>query len=62
MKDLGPGPPAVMPVIDYIDEQKQFPNTMEQNPGTSIDCNNIGKFFASFKYKKSETFTYQIQD
>ncbi|VDO44528.1 unnamed protein product [Brugia timori] len=44
-KNLGPAPPAAMPIIDYSDEQKQIADinfdSTEQNSRVSTDCANI---------------------
>uniref|UniRef100_A0A0R3RL74 ZP domain-containing protein n=1 Tax=Elaeophora elaphi TaxID=1147741 RepID=A0A0R3RL74_9BILA len=39
VEELGPGPPAVMPLNDYSEEQKQIAETTEQSP--EIQCTNI---------------------
>ncbi|VDN82983.1 unnamed protein product [Brugia pahangi] len=44
-KNLGPAPPAAMPITDYSDEQKQIADinfdSTEQNSRVSTDCANI---------------------
>ncbi|VDM95141.1 unnamed protein product, partial [Onchocerca ochengi] len=40
-KEISPGPPAAMPVMDYSDEQKQIPDITDQSHGTSFDYTNF---------------------